>query len=139
MTDEKRKPIYPHRRHRKFCPDSMAMVKEEDSVFRNWVKVTDEEAFDHFYGYEINPFYCVIHHPITTRKRKVPVRAGVTHFFLTSVDDWGIRATIRYAMERSEATKICREFVRTIPRSGVTSVHFREFFESKGCEVDLTN
>jgi hypothetical protein len=106
----------------------------EYTVFRSYVKFAEDDA-DDFYGYSVNPFYCYIL-PLT--KYKTPYW-NTTHFCISSVDDWGIHATFNYAMTREEATKICREFMRSFKRTsrsfgGLTQDHFEKFFKEKGAD-----
>lgn len=109
----------------------------EFTVFRNYVKLSLEDASD-FYNYGINPFYCYIYKLNCRNKNNNYLDR--TAFCVSSVDDWGMSARFPYAMKREEATKLCREFMRSFSKSsrsfgGLTQKHFEEFFKEKGAEV----
>lgn len=105
----------------------------EGIVFKNPVKI-DKEDVGAFYGYDINWFYCNITPPHKYYGKMSP---GITSFRIHSSDDYDPRATFDRAMPREEATKLCREFMRTIPRTGLTVEHFFDFFcKERGAGFD---
>lgn len=87
-----------------------------------------------FYGCDINWFYCNIMPPLKYYGKMAP---GITSFRIHSVDDYAPRAIFDRAMPREEATKLCREFMRTIPKTGLTVEHFFSFFcKERGAKFD---
>lgn len=105
----------------------------EGICFKCPIKI-DKADVSSFYGVGVNWFYCKITPPTKYYGKR---NEGFTSFRIDGVDDFNPRAVFPKAMERSEATRLCREFIRTIPRTGLKVEHFLSFFKKiEGARFD---
>lgn len=91
---------------------------DEHQCFQNTVKLSEKDIDNGFYHERVNPFYCNLYDDCTV-------------FGLRTRDDGCLNMSFP-PMERCRATSLCRELMRTIPKSGLVLQSFVDFFKEKG-------